>query len=106
MKTIFKYRNINSVLFSSIRNIKWKTTRRKRQCIECGCKINKGDSYLNLESRYDYRIITVSFCNNCGIHNKIMLEGEKYILFQNTLTSVCNTCGQEINKCICRQHLI
>lgn len=54
-----------NVLFKSIRNTRIKTSRRKRQCFSCMCLIKKGDLYGNHEFRYDFRIITISFCPKC-----------------------------------------
>ena len=52
-------------LFSHIRESKLKKSMRKRQCFKCEGKIEKGETYMNHQFRYDYRIITVSFCKNC-----------------------------------------
>lgn len=79
MKTTFRYKNIAGVLFHNIINIKWKNTIRNRQCISCGCKISKNEKYLNLESRYDNRILTVSFCNDCGVFYISLKDMSKYI---------------------------
>ena len=53
------------VVFSNVRESKLKKSMRKRQCFKCEGKIEKGETYMNHQFRYDYRIITVSFCNNC-----------------------------------------
>lgn len=53
------------IIFSNVRESKLKKSIRKRQCFKCECIIKKGEKYLNHQFRYDYRIITVSFCNNC-----------------------------------------
>ena len=46
----------------SIRSRKWKTARRNRECYRCGDTIKKGEKYLNIEKRYDGKIITFSYC--------------------------------------------
>lgn len=79
MKATIRYKNIPIILFSNIRNIKWKNSNRNRQCISCGFKINKNEKYLNLESRYDNRILTVSFCEDCGTFYISLDEMTKYM---------------------------
>ena len=61
-KALLKF---DAVVFSNVRESKLKKSMRKRQCFKCGGKIEKGENYINHQFRYDYRIITVSFCNNC-----------------------------------------
>lgn len=56
---------LGAVVFSNVRESKLKKSMRKRQCFKCEGKIEKGETYMNHQFRYDYRIITVSFCNNC-----------------------------------------
>ena len=56
---------LGAVVFSNVRESKLKKSMRKRQCFKCERKIEKGETYMNHQFRYDYRIITVSFCNNC-----------------------------------------
>lgn len=56
---------LGAVVFSNVRKSKLKKSMRKRQCFKCEGKIEKGETYMNHQFRYDYRIITVSFCNNC-----------------------------------------
>ena len=56
---------LGAVVFSNVRESKLKKSMRKRQCFKCEGKIEKGETYINHQFRYDYRIITVSFCNNC-----------------------------------------
>ena len=56
---------LGAVVFSNVRESKLKKSMRKRQCFKCEGKIGKGETYMNHQFRYDYRIITVSFCNNC-----------------------------------------
>ena len=50
---------------SSIRNYKEKTSRRKRECYQCGHTILEKRQYRNIEVRYDKTIITLSKCMNC-----------------------------------------
>lgn len=50
---------------SSIRNYKEKTSRRKRECYQCGHNISENTKYRNIEVRYDKTIITLSKCMNC-----------------------------------------
>lgn len=71
-ESLFKNENGNfakpvlgAVVFSNVRESKLKKSMRKRQCFKCEGKIKKGETYMNHQFRYDYRIITVSFCNNC-----------------------------------------
>ena len=54
-----------TAVFSNVRESKLKKSMRKRQCFKCEGKIEKGETYMNHQFRYDYRIITVSFCKNC-----------------------------------------
>ena len=61
-KALLKF---DAVVFSNVRESKLKKSMRKRQCFKCEGKIEKGENYINHQFRYDYRIITVSFCNNC-----------------------------------------
>ena len=50
------------VVFDSVRSTTERTSDRKRKCYGTGRTIAKGDKYINLQFRYDSRILTISFC--------------------------------------------
>ena len=51
---------------SSIRRTEIKTSRRNRECWQCGKKILKGDQYVLREVRYDKTIMSFYFHNILG----------------------------------------
>lgn len=57
---------LETPVFSSVRSTTLKKSNRKRQCFWCGMNnIMKGEKYVNHEFRYDSRILTISFHEEC-----------------------------------------
>lgn len=50
---------------ANFRSVERKKSLRQRECFECGNNIFKNEFYINIQIRYDYRILTVSRCVNC-----------------------------------------
>lgn len=53
------------VVFDNVRTSSRYTSNRKRQCYKCLSKIEVGVLYINHQFRYDKKIISVSFHEEC-----------------------------------------
>lgn len=62
-----KLKNVLGIpVFESVRSTSIKKSSRNRECFWCGMKnIQKGERYVNHQFRYDGRIITISFHEDC-----------------------------------------
>lgn len=56
---------IYSTIFADIKSANRRKSRRRRECVICRDRINKGEEYINMLTRYDRRLITYSMHEEC-----------------------------------------